>query len=244
MKRKNAPMLVAVAALTLLIVILLAANGVRRTAHIHLPEESVSPETESGENDGSAINQIAVTPQTVQRAIATLHRPESYTRSVTVERFWAGGSGTQVSTVQALSGWIRIDTQLADGALRHILTDGTTTHIWYGAEKSVYTGAAGEFNADAEQGIPAYEDVLELETERITKAGYRSYAGTDCIYVESAAEGGGTLCCWVSVSDGLLAAAEKYEGDTLVYRMTAAATGSEPEENAFTLPDGKTVLPD
>lgn len=244
MKRKNVPAVVAVTVLTLLIVLLLAANGVRRTAHIHLPDDEVAQDTENGETDGSAIGQIAVTPETVQRAIATLHRPESYTRSVTVEQIWSGGSGTQVTSVHVMEGWTRLDTQLPDGALRHLLTDGETTHIWYGAEKTVYTGAAGDFTADAEQSIPTYEDVLALEVEDIVKAGYRSYADTDCIYVESALGSGGTLCCWVSVSDGLLTAAEKYEGETLVYRMTATAVGSAPLAEQFTLPDGTSVLAD
>lgn len=242
MKRKNVPAIVAVTVLTLLIVLLLAANSVRRTAHIHLPDDEVSQETESGESDGSAINQLNVTPETVRQAIATLRRPASYTRSVTVERFWSDGSGTQQSSVAVLEGWTRIDTQLADGTQRHCLTDGETTHIWYGAETTVFTASAGDFTADSEQSIPTYENVLALDAEDIAKAGYRSYNGADCLYAEAAFGRDVTLCYWVSVSDGLLAAAEQYEGETLVYRMTAGADGGAPTEEQFTLPDGTVVL--
>lgn len=244
MKNKNVSAVMAVTVLTLLIVILLVANSVRRSAHIHLPDTDVSQETEEGVADGSAINQLSVTPETVQQVIATLYRPERYTRSVTVEQLWSGGSGTMTSTVSVREGWTRTDTQLADGTLRHSLTDGKTTHIWYGAEKSVYTAAAGEFTPDTEQGIPTYEDVLALPAEEILRAGYRSYADTDCVYVEAALADEARLCYWVSVSDGLLTAAEQYEGETLVYRMTAATTGGEPEDSAFILPDGTGVLPE
>lgn len=242
MGKNNMSAFVSITVLTLLIVILLGANSIRRTAHIHLPDENASQETESGESDGSAINQLSVTPETVQQVIATLERPAGYTRTVTVEQIWSGGSGTQISSVNSLWGWTRTDTQLADGTLRHSITNGETTHIWYGSEKVVYTGAAGEFSADTEQGIPTYEDVLAVPVEQIRKAGYRSYSDTECIYVETELSGGSLLCYWVSVSDGLLTSAEKYEGETLVYRMTATAVGGAPLEEQFVLPDGTNVL--
>ena len=48
---------------------------------------------ESSDIDGSAINQIAVKTDTVQSVIATLRRSEEYSRTVTVEQIWSGGSG-------------------------------------------------------------------------------------------------------------------------------------------------------
>ena len=242
MGKKNVSAFVSITVLTLLIVVLLGANSIRRTAHIHPPEEDAMQESESGEADGSAINQIAVTPETVQQAVATLQRPESYTRTVTVEQIWSGGSGTTNSTVFVVGEWTRVDTQLGDGSVRHSITDGETTYIWYGTEDEFYTGAAGGFSADTEQAIPTYEDVLDLPKEQILRAGYRSYADTECIYVETSISGGAVLCHWVSVYDGLLVAAEKYEGETLVYRMTATAGSDTLMEKQFTLPDGTDVL--
>ncbi len=242
MRRKNMPAFVSVTVLTLLIVILLGANSIRRTAHIHLPDENVLQESENGETDGSAVNQLSVTPDTVQQVIATLQRPDSYARTVTVEQIWSGGSGTFTSSVFSLYGWTRTDTQLTDGSQRHCITDGVTSYIWYGSEKTFYTGSAGEFSADAEQAIPTYEDVLALPTEQILRAGYRSYADTECIYVETQLSGGITLCHWVDVVSGLLAAAEKYEGETLVYRMTATTVSDTLLEEQFVLPDGTSVL--
>lgn len=242
MHKKNMPAFVSVTVLTLLIVILLGANSIRRTAHIHLPDENTMQESESSEMDGSAVNQLSVTPDTVQQVIATLDRADGYARTVTVEQFWSGGSGVFTSSVFSLYGWTRTDTQMTDGSLRHSITDGEISYIWYGAEKSFYTGSAGEFGADVEQMIPTYEDVLALSPEQILKAGYRSYADTECIYVETQLPDGITLSHWVDVHSGLLTAAEKYEGETLVYRMTATAASDMLLEEQFVLPDGTSVL--
>ena len=44
---------------------------------------------------------------------------------------------------------------------------------------------------------------------------------------------------WVSVSDGLLCAAEKLNGDEVVYRMAGMTVDTAaPGADAFTLPDG------
>lgn len=242
MGKKNMPAFITVTLLTLLIVILLGANSIRRTAHIHLPDEDAMQKSESAETDGSAINQLSVTPDTVQQVIATLDRPERYARTVTVEQIWSAGSGKFTSSVFVLNGWTRTDTQMTDGTVRHSITDDETSYIWYGSEEEFYEGVSGEFSADAEQMIPTYEDVLALPSEQILHAGYRSYADTDCIYVETRLSGDIVLCHWVSVYDGLLTAAEKYEGETLVYRMTATAVSDTLLEEQFTLPDGTSVL--
>ncbi|MGM9661971.1 MAG: hypothetical protein ACI3WR_02635 [Oscillospiraceae bacterium] len=239
---KKASTLAAIAVLILLIVVLLGANSIRRSSHIHLPGEEELEDPDVSQADGSAIRQVSVTPETVQRAIGTLQRPERYARTVTVEQLWSGGSGVYTSTVSVRDGWTRVDTQLPGGTLRHSLTDGKTTYIWYGTETAYYTGAAGDISADAEQAIPTYEDVLACDTEQILRADYRSYGETACIYVETALTDRATLCYWVSVASGLLTAAEKYEGDTLVYRMTAAESAGEPAAELFVLPDGTALL--
>lgn len=241
-KVRKAAVLGSVTVLILLVVVLLAVNSVRRSSHIHLPGEEELEGPDLSQTDGSAIRQVSVTPETVQRAVATLRRPERYARSVTVEQFWSGGSGVLSSAVSVRDGWTRVDTQLPGGELRHSLTDGESTYVWYGSESAFYAGAAGEISADAEQAIPTYEDVLACAVEQILRADYRSYGETACIYVETAPEKGVTLCYWVSVERGLLTAAEKYEGDTLVYRMTAAESGGEPEASLFVLPDGTALL--
>ena len=96
---------------------------------------------------------------------------------------------------------------------------------------------------DAEQGILTYEDILALPPERIAAADYRALEGVNCIYVETEPDDAGYVeRYWVSVSSGLLAAAERECDGAVVYRMAALTVsydGVDAED--FTLPNG-TVL--
>lgn len=238
MGKKNTSVLAAITVLTVLIVVLLAGNSMRRSAHIHLPEEDVQQGATTDVMDGSAINQIVVKPETVQSVIATLRRSDTYSRTVTVEQIWSGGSGVSTSSVYVKNGWMRVDTQRTDGSQRHSITNGAATYIWYDDETTYFKGTAGQFSPDNEQTIPTYEDILPIPVENILLADHRSYGGSDCIYVETRLSGEMKLCWWVSISTGLLTAAEKYDGELLVYRMNATESSAEVLAERFILPDG------
>ena len=130
----------------------------------------------------------------------------------------------------------------SSGAQSHTISNGERTWVWYGGSELYYESAAA-FTADEEQGIPTYEDILHLDKKRIAAADYRLLDTVDCIFVETAADDGGYIeRYWVSVSDGLLCAAEKLQGEDVVYRMAGMSVDSgNVAEDAFTLPDG-TVL--
>ena len=114
--------------------------------------------------------------------------------------------------------------------------------MWYGGSKLWYESASA-FTADEEQGIPTYENILHLEKQRIAAADYRLLDTVDCIFVETAVDDGGYVeRYWVSVNDGLLCAAEKLQGEDVVYRMAGMTIDTTaPDADVFTLPDG-TVL--
>ena len=193
-----------------------------------------------------------MTPETVQRVIESLSRPQSYERSFSVERFWPGGSGTTVVEVCHAYGWTRLDS--SDSVeTRHVIlrdppdepseadADGNCW-IWYGGETAFFSGSAA-LSADEEQGLPTYEDILLLPQESILTSDYRTLDNTACIYVETRSDSNGYQeRYWVDVETGLLAAAEWLEGETLIYRMSSIAADSDPvSAERFTLPDG-TVL--
>lgn len=233
-------------ALLVLVVTFMLSGSFRRTAHVVLPQESQQPEhTPDFPGDNTdALSVVTVEPGTVQAAVETLARPERYRRTVTVQQFWSGGSGTTETTASVLSPWTRLDRQLADGRQRHALTDGETTYIWYSNEQEVLRTSAGTITADREQSIPTYEDVLLLPVESITAADYRTIGDqVNCIYVETSAdEAGYSLRYWVSVDTGLLVAAEKLSGTDTVYRMWETSIDLNPVfAEEFNLPDG-TVL--
>ena len=217
----------------------------------HRPPAVVLPETEGMQGESgvirdeghSAIRRVEVTPETVQRVIERLARPDNYARTLTIERYWSGGSGLTNASVFAAGGWTRVDVAEDGGDTRHVITGNGRSWIWYGSDERVFTGAAA-LSADEEQSIPTYEEILLLDTERIAAADYRTLAEVNCIYVETAPDAAGYVeCYWVSVDSGLLVAAERRDGSRLIYRMTGLeADVGGAEEQDFRLPDGEILF--
>ena len=231
---------------TVLLVILMMSTTLRRPVSITLPETSESS-GQSAELSGSAsgtLTVIEVRPDTVQAAISALSRPEVYRRTVTVEQFWGNSSGTYEIEVTVNEDWTRTDRTMPDGRVRHTITGVEDAFVWYSRESKVYTVPIGTVSADHEQSIPTYEDILQLPSERITAADYRSVSGVNCIYVETAEdEGGYALRYWVSVDTGLLVMAEKVLDEMMVYSMRGLTVEEVTSlETEFTLPDGTVLL--
>ena len=232
------------AGLIALVVVLRLVNSLRPSPGIVLPSEK-DEGVQSGEDDGEgSLSVVEIRPDTVQAAVATLVRPESYRREVVVQQFWDSGSGTLENTVTVSGGWTRVDQTLARDRVRHSITNGESTYIWYNSQRTVYAAEAGEITADMEQAIPTYEDVLELPVEEIAAANYQTLSDMNCIYVETAADAYGyVLRYWVSVDTGLLVAAEKQLDGETVYRMWETSSELDPIiETEFTLPDGTDSL--
>ncbi len=153
--------------IVVLVIALMLTGSLRRPAQVVLPEASDAPGGTGADPGGNSLTVVEVRPDTVQAAIATLARPEEYRRTVSVEQFWTGGSGTVETTATVSGAWTRTDRTLADGRVRHAVTDGETTYLWYNEAPPVLTLPAGSVTADAEQMIPTYETVLALPVERI-----------------------------------------------------------------------------
>lgn len=230
---------------TVLIVALMLVNALQRSVHITLPapQSSASSSGSGPDTEVGALSVVKIEPATVQSAIATLRRPESYCRTIALEQFWDSGSGTWTVTAYVKGGWSRADRTMPDGRVRHTVTNGETTYIWYNNENDVFSAPAGDVTADNDQNIPTYEDILALDVKEIALADYQELSGVRCIYVQTAEnERGYSLSYWVSVDTGLLIAAEKRLDGDPVYRMSALNLDSaQPTDSDFTLPDG-TVL--
>lgn len=226
----------------LLVVAFMVRGSLRQPEKIVLPPEPSASGPNDAVIDHETVDRVEVRPDTVQSVIAVLERPAVYTRTITVERYWSGGSGVSAVTAAAADGWLRLDITGADGQIRHVITGDGMSYIWYGSGRKVYSGAAA-VTQDAEQGILTYEDLLALPAEHITTADYRVLEGVSCIYAETAPDEAGYVeRYWVSVSSGLLAAAERECNGEVVYRMAALTVsydGVDAED--FTLPNG-TVL--
>ena len=212
-----------------------------KTPDVILPSPSAgSADVSAGVGQEQTYQRVEVTPQTVTGVIATLARPTSYYRELTVETFWTGGSSTAQVRVWTDGGWSHSVQSLPSGVVRHDLTGEDTLYYWYDGDERYATAPADEKSSDLAQHIPTYETVLELEPGEIVAAGYEPRGDIPCILVEVRRAGSGLLQrFWVSVNNGLLVSAESEQDGELVYRMTAYTPSPCPADASFSLPDGE-----
>ena len=246
MEKRNLTYFMVCFGILILVVVMVFARGFqRRTSHIELPDSAADSSEDEGNVDGGEtdIPLVEVTTETVQDVIATMERLSTYGRTITVETFWDGGSSSSTATAYVRNELTRLDTPLPDGSVRHLLTDGQETCIWYDDARSWATYPSGGISSDQEHRILTYEDILALDPQQIVSASYTTYERYPCIMVETR-EGGeeSRNLYWVSTETGLLIAAETWQGETLAYRMTALTVDvAIPEDLYFLLPDGSTL---
>lgn len=215
------------------------------TPEVILPSASSGADSSTDVQSGSGQYQpVEVTPQTVGEVVATLTRPESYYRELTIETFWEGGSSSSTVQVWRDGGWAHSRQTLPSGVIRHDLTGAGTLYYWYEGSSKFQTAPADEFSSDLSQHIPTYETVVGMDETWITDAGYMTKGELPCVYAQVQLPDSSIVQrYWVSVDSGLLVAAESEEDGVLVYRMTAYSPAQSPcpADGEFELPDG-TVL--
>lgn len=217
-----------------------------KTPHIVLPD--LLPDRSQGDvsdTPNDHVQRVDVTVSTVQAVIASLERAGSYYRQLSAQTFWEGGSGTFSAQAWADDGFTYVRSAMPSGQTRYSLSapDGTV-YYWYGGSSVWRTAPADSLSADLSQRIPTYEDVLALDREHISDAGYDAYGEHPCIYVETLQDQFGYVeRYWVSTDSGLLVAAQTLKDDKVVYSVNATAPIQTPcpTDAVFTLPDG-TVL--
>lgn len=239
--RRSGLYIATAAALVLLaaIVFHMASGGGAETPAVILPSAPVQSEAAQPEESGRDQTKIDVTPETVQAALSTLSRADSYSRQLEVESFWTGGS-SKVS----ISVWVHGSSSRfvisGRGAEKNVLLLDNELWIWYSDSSDVYSGSADEGAADEYQMLLTYERILDLPKDSISEAGYTEHLGEKCIYVcFSAGELGYTYRCWVSVESGLLmgCTATDKSGE-LIYKVSSSTPDiSTPDESVFAVPD-------
>lgn len=241
MKKRNiTPFALAMAMLVVLIVAFVVRGSISRSERITLPAQSDASAGANAPNDAAErLDRVEVTPETVQSVIAVLSRPQNYSRTITIERYWSGGSAVATAKTYVLGALSRCDVSEGSAAVRRVVSNGERAAVWYGSGTEVYR-TASLFSADAEQGIPTYEDILALDPAQITAADYRLLEGRACIYVETEADAQGYFYRWyVGTDTGLLLAAEKLCDGEVVYRMASLSSELDVVTEAdFALPDG------
>ncbi len=216
-----------------------------QTPQIVLP--TVHPDGSSGDistptNDTAL--RVEVTVDTVQAVIASLDRAGSYYRQSSVQTSWNGGSAVTSVYTWVDDEYTFVRSVPEAGATRYFLSTKDTVYYWYSGSSVWLTAPENSLSADLTQRIPTYEDVLALDPKDISDAGYGSYGGHPCIYVETRLDEYGYMeRYWIGVDSGLLIAAQTVKEDEVVYSLNATSPIQTPcpTDTVFTLPDG-TVL--
>ena len=236
--RRILPWIAALLALGLLIFMLQHFTGKEdETPQVLLPPPAThSGNVGSGEGADSHLTVADVTAETVVEVLRELDRADSYAREITVETIWAEGSGTETLSVWAHGSALRVTS-----GKKHLLLRDDGLWLWYSDGSRVLRGERDtRAEADRYQRILTYEDLLDGEHE-IAEASYTEYEGEPCIFVcyrDGAFDYVSRL--YVSVANGLLIAAETYDGDTCIYRMSSGAVDvSTPDETLLTPPQGE-----
>lgn len=166
---------------------------------------------------------LTIDTSNVKNAISTISRPSSYHRQLEMTL----NSSGKLSTTR-VECWVsdtsqRFDIQNGE-RLKHVLILDDTVYIWYEGEEgnAVQFASSEYFSADDYQGIPTYEDVLELPEKLITDADYLSSSSdSGSIYVQFQSEDEQyTDMYWISLETGLLIQARTLYNGELVYNMT------------------------
>lgn len=241
MKKKRGAFFTVLLVLALLaaagLVWLLAPGANPETPPVVLPPAPTASGAPSGVADDPAGEEIAVTPATVQAAIATLARPGSYARTLYTELFWSGGGRADELDVWVRGENTRIVIRGGDEE-KNILLRADGTWLWYTGADGAYRGPARTGDSDAWQTLLRYEDILSADPDDITDAGYTDFGGEHCIYARwRAGELGYESLCYVSVDTGLLMGLQTYDGEILIYSMHSSEPDiSTPDDDLFEPP--------
>ena len=184
---------------------------------------------------------LAVTPENVQAVIQALERPDRYTRTATYTQYFSGTAHESLVTIWKDGSQIRILQLDAQGSRNTLLTGGRL-YIWYGSDSAVFSAPAAESDLrqeDLYQGLPTYEDVLELAPEEITAAAYTQWGGFPCILAETHTPAlGYTIRYYISTDYGILAGYEVYDGGELLRSLTVDEISTEaPSGDIFRVPE-------
>lgn len=244
MDKKNR-LTITISIITLVIVALLASFS--RTIFLqNIPSVSLAnpDDTQQGDSAFGHYWLVAATPDTVQAIVATIVRPDSYYREMTVEYLWSGGgSATSVQVWHHQScTYARLDDQ--SGVIENRLSDGATLYSWYEGTTQLLQAPVDAAGDDLAQIIPTYESLLDADPSDILEAGYEMKDGTACVYAAVQQDEDSIERFWISVDQGLLMAAQREQGEQVVYRLssTGGVTVPCPSDTSFDLPDGSTLF--
>lgn len=214
--------------------------------HIVLPGhdgQDVTVEAETYTDNLKMLQSVTVDRTNIKKLIGAMRRPEDYHLVVGTTLYHSGGQTTTGADGYVSGGRYKTVVYDAVGGARHCLIYGEDAYIWNQSSPGVFAGKAGSFTGDNSLWIPTYELLLELDDADILSADYALYGDEYCLAVESRDPlSGNRILYYISVEHGLLVGAQSFEGDTLVYALTAEVLPLTEDPNViFRLPDGTII---
>ncbi|MBQ1251057.1 MAG: hypothetical protein IIY00_05615 [Clostridia bacterium] len=215
--------------------------------HIVLPGrdgQDVTVETETYAENLAMLQAVTVDRTNIKKLIGAMQRPESYHLVVGTTLYHSGGQTTTGADGYVSGGRYKsVVYDAVGGGARHCLIYGEDAYIWSQSSPGVFAGKAGSFTGDNSLWIPTYELLLELEDDAVLSADYALYGDEYCLAVETLDPlSGNRILYYISVEHGLLVGAQSFEGETLVYALTAEVLPLIEDPNTiFRLPDGTVI---
>lgn len=198
---------------------------------------------EQKEDDG--INGVTITLDSVQKVIASLSRPSSYSCTIQNTVFYGSKSSTVLRRQTVRDGVCRTDELTSSGSiLRSTILTGNFFYAWQNGSDTYYKGAAGAFSDDAAAMLPTYETVLSLPRSDLSNVSSDNLDYEPCIVVSAKNGTNDTYhsVYYISTVTGLLKRADIFEGKQLLRRCAVTAISvHEPDISAFRLPGGQLV---
>ena len=205
---------------------------------INMPSPAVDS---SGNTSDDGINRVEVTPETVKAVLGTLSRAESFSRTYSIKTYWDGGESESNLSYWQKGSNIRMSISQNE-TIRNILVIDNDLYVWYDGSSGIFKSKLSESSVAREvdkfSGLVTYEDIMEVPQEDILNAGYDVHSGQSRIIVEyKSGELDYVNRLYISVDNGLLIAAEKYDGETLIYSMESDSPElSTPSDEIFAIP--------
>ncbi|MCX7615393.1 MAG: hypothetical protein N2Z65_06530 [Clostridiales bacterium] len=192
------------------------------------------------------IEKVEITTANVQRVIASMSRPNSYSFDSDVTLYYSGGNTSWKNHHSAKNGYTKTEQYNENGILmKHVITGNGKIFIWRpGGDARYYSGHLGDETSDSVQRIPAFEDIVNRDPSEIQEAKYVNIDGNNCIYVRAQDK---TLQYtdeyWISLDYGLLIQNVTKSKEKMIYKMKVSNISITPvDDKTFLLPNNTLAM--
>ncbi len=191
------------------------------------------------------VEELNVTPQTVQQLIQTLRRPSEYAYETTATFF-----AEEQNHVLRAQAWRKDDVSKtisydAQGALqKQVILTPEEVYIWgEDSEESFFRGSAGDFTDEDTTHIPSHEQLLSLPVDAVRQAELQTYGSLPCIYVQTLDDDTNEQQDWyLSIAHGLVIGFSVSVQGQPVFSMDMSTLDLAPvDTTVFALPSGLNV---